>query len=300
MTDFSTALAEFSFRQHNISSEGPQESITMAVSGEVTGRDTGSDSVLKEYGLPTDKEIAAKLHKIPPGVSLMGGEGTEAKPAEAAGTLLKLKFRRAAKLRTIPLLDGAVAVELLTNDDQPYAGGYHFVDKKENAFTQRKITLYDKDEKVVATCLQARAVNVVGREDYHIYGQNPMYEGHVAKNVEGLEGPVYPVYQWMELKGIHLSPYYDITSYKDKKQYDPLCLKGAPKKVMSGMNKGVILTPLNDDSKVVARLFHKKFISNDRSEGDTTGWDLTIAPGVDPLPIACITAILDHMEGQNF
>jgi hypothetical protein len=123
-----------------------------------------------------------------------------------------------------------------------------------------------------------------------------MYKGHAARNVDGLDGPVY---EWMKLEGIHEHPYYSITSFKDKKHYEPLCLKGTRKKAMSGMDHGVILSSLDKDDNLIAKLFHKPFMSNDTSEGDVTGWDLTIAPGVDPLAIACVTAILDHLEGQN-
>lgn len=65
------------------------------------------------------------------------------------------------------------------------------------------------------------------------------------------------------------------------------------------MDKGVILTSLHNDDSLIAKLFHKKLMTNNHSEGVVTGWYLTIAPGVDPLAAACATAILDHLEGQN-
>jgi hypothetical protein len=246
-------------------------------------------------------ELASKMHKIPPGVNLMGGPTTEAKPADAPGELLSLRLRRAAKLRTIPVLDGTRTLSLLTSDDQPYAGGYTFVDEKKNAMTPRKITLHDKDEKVVATCLQDKAVQVGRPQNYHIYGTYPMYEGQASKTVDGLDGPVY---QWMELEGIQKHPYYEITSFKDKKHYEPLCIKGTCKKAMSGMEHGVILSSLDkgsaldEDDNMIASMLHLPLMYN-KSEGDETGWNMRIAPGVDPLAIACLTAIFDHTEGQN-
>lgn len=270
----------------------------MVVSGEVVAKESTRDDALKENNIPTDLEVGAKMHKIPPGVSLLGGPATDAKPAEAKGQILQFKLRRAAKLRTIPFLDGARTLSLLTHDDQPYAGGYHFVDVKKNALSPRTITLYDKDEKAVALCLQAKAINIGVRQDFTIYGIYPMYEGHPSKTVDGLE---VPAYQWMELEGIHEHNYYKITSFMNQQPFDPLSFKGKHKQVMSGMDKGVIMTSLKNDDDCVAKLVHKAFISNDSrsSEGDVTGWDLTVAPGVDPLAIACITAILDHLEGQN-
>lgn len=67
---------------------------------------------------------------------------------------------------------------------------------------------------------------------------------------------------------------------------------------MSKMQKGIILKTF-DENSVVAKLDHKAAMDNHLREGDGTGWDLTIAPGVDPLAIACITSILEHLEGQN-
>jgi len=269
---------------------------TMVVSGEVAAKENTRDVALKANGIPTDIDISAKVQKVPPGVSLMGGANTEAKPAEAAGRVLSLKLRRAAKLRTIPILDGSRTLSLLTADDQPYAGGFHFVDEKKNAFSPRKISLYDKDEKVVAMCLQTKAVNIGGAQHYNIYGIYPMYEGMPSHTVDGIPGPAY---KWMELEGIHKNPYYEIKSYMNHKPFDPLCLKGTHKQVMSGMDKGVLITSLKHEDHLIAKLFHKALISNDLSEGDVTGWNLTIAPGVDPLAIACVTAVLDHLEGQN-
>lgn len=162
--------------------------------------------------------------------------------------------------------------------------------------TPREIVLYDKDEKKVAVCLQAKGFNIGGRQDYEIYGMNPMYDGQASKTVKGIDGPVY---QWMELQGIHEKPYYTVLSYKDHKEYHPLCFKGTRKSAMSKMDKGVILTSLHNDDSLIAKLFHKKLMTNDHSEGDVTGWDLKIAPGVDPLAVACVTAVLEHLEGQN-
>lgn len=267
----------------------------MVASGLVTAKETQRDDALKANKVPTDLELAAKHHKSAP--NLFGGPDTLAQPADKAGELIQFKLRQAIKLRTIPLLDGARTKALLTNDDEPYAGGYSFIDQKKNALSPRHITLYDKDETAVALCLQAKGINIVGRQDFHVYSKFPMYEGQASKTVDGLDGQVY---QWMTVQGIHEKPYYTIEAYKDKKEFDPLCFKASPKKVMSGMDKGIIVTSLHHENRLIAKLFHKKFISNDTSEGDVTGWDCKVAPGVDPLVIACITAVFDQLEGQNF
>lgn len=150
----------------------------MAVSGQVTAVETPRDAALKNNGVPTDLEIAHKAYPIPAGVHLMGGADTQAKPAEAAGQVLKIGLRRAAKLRTIPFLDGDRTISVVSNvDGQPYAGGYHMVDSKKNALTARTITLYDKDEKKVAICHQGRKTSIGGPVDFTIYGVNPMYDG---------------------------------------------------------------------------------------------------------------------------
>jgi hypothetical protein len=52
------------------------------------------------------------------------------------------------------------------------------VDSKKNALTARTITLYDKDEKKVAVCLQGKKTSIGGPVDFSIYGVNPMYDGH--------------------------------------------------------------------------------------------------------------------------
>lgn len=57
------------------------------------------------------------------------------------------------------------------------------------------------------------------------------------------------------------------------------------------MDKGVILTSLHNEDSLIAKLFPKKLITNGHSEGDVTGWDLTITPGVDPFAVACVTAM---------
>jgi hypothetical protein len=268
----------------------------MVVSGEVTAVQTAQDVALKDNGVPTDLEIAAKAFRIPAGASLMGGPNTLAKPAESSGQVLKISLRRAAKLRTIPLLDGDRTISVLSQDGEPYAGGFHMVDSKKNAFTARTITLYDKDEKKVAICVQAKAVQIGGRTDFLIYGVNPLYDGQQEKKVDGMDGPVY---QYMELHGIHLDNKYDIISYMDKKPYDNLSFKGCPKTIMSKMHKGVILMT-HDQKHVVAKLYQEAIMSNEQhAKGDTTGWNMTIAPGVDPLAVVCITSILEHLQGQN-
>jgi hypothetical protein len=270
----------------------------MAVSGEIKAVETTSDVALKDNGVPTDLEIAARAYPIPEGIHLMGGANTEAKPAESVGQVLKIGLRRAAKLRTIPFLDGDITISVVSNvDGQPYAGGYHMVDSKKNALTARTITLYDKDEKKVAVCLQGKKTSIGGPVDFSIYGVNPMYDGHKAVTVEGIDGTVY---KYMELKDIHMdSNKYDIVSFKNLKPYKNLSFKGCPKNTMSKMNKGVILTT-HDEKHPVAMLYQEALISNEsKAKGDTTGWDLTIAPGVDPLAVVCITAILEHLRGQN-
>lgn len=102
------------------------------------------------------------------------------------------------------------------SDSWPIPSSWYFRKSKRKlksyslAVWARKIVLYDKDEKQVVVCLQAKGFNMGGHQDYEIYGSNSMYIGHTSKAVEGIDGPVY---KWMELQGINEKPYYTLLLY---------------------------------------------------------------------------------------
>lgn len=88
------------------------------------------------------------------------------------------------------------------------------------------------------------------KEGRYLYGTHPMYDSHKPKVVDGIDAPVY---EWMNVRCFDNNPYYGISSYTNQKPCENHRLKGTPV------------------SEWPCMLFHKKFISNDRSEGNVTG-----------------------------
>jgi hypothetical protein len=71
-----------------------------------------------------------------------------------------------------------------------------------------------------------------------------------------------------------------------------------------GVGRGTILrtTPVDKMRKnthPVAFMIQEKILSATKTS-DTTGWEITLGPGLDPVLIVCIMAVLEHLMGANW
>jgi hypothetical protein len=265
-----------------------------------------TDAGLKLKHFPTNVEVGSHVYNND---KKLLGEGTEANPVLQKGQVLKIHLRRSKNLPWLPpsivekFNDNVVGLE--TSDSQPYAGGFHFVEHKKNMFSTRKIVLYDKDQNVVAVCLEESVMALMKAKVYHIYGVKPRHEGDTSET--DLKEGDQSLFMWARIEDIHTHPFYTVSLWSDDKKFEDTFhgeeVKSGP--FGGGLGRGAILrpTPLDKTRKnkthPVAFMIQEKILRA-TTTSHTTGWEITVGPGSDPVLIVCVTAVLEHLMGANW
>jgi hypothetical protein len=267
-----------------------------------------TDEGLKLKHFPTNVELGSHVYKNHDNNTkkLLGGEETEAKPVLEKGQLLKIHLRRSKNLPWLPTIadkinDNVMGLETL--DSQPYAGGFHFIEHKKNMFSTRKIVLHDKDQKVVAVCLEESVLALMKPKIYHIYGVTPRHEGDMPET--DLKEGDQSLFKWARIEDVQKHYFYTVSFWSTDKKFEDTFHGEQVKPGIfgGGIGKGVILkpsTPADKEKKKtqpVAVLIQEKIFN---AKSHTTGWEITVGPGLDPLVIACVTAVLEHLMGANW
>jgi hypothetical protein len=300
----------------------------MKVSGQVKAEDkealvtkegTVTDAGLVKHGFPSNVELGAHIvcqtkkeqHKV-----LLMGEGTDAKPVLEKGQLLKIILKNNADLAWLPppTLVGskAVMMGLETSDGEPYAGGFYFIRRKKHVLANAVITLHNKEDKdIVAVCMEERSLFYpLVRSSYSIYAAKPRFEGDSPVSGDAIKKQCtdlvdVTLYNWAKIvhPGSHM-----VSLWTEKQEFEPT-YRGhhVHQPFGGGTGEGYIIKPDKDTSikpgdqknKTVLAALHARKIINKGLDEDSPGWDITIAPGVDPVLIVCIAAVFDAVSGIN-
>jgi hypothetical protein len=270
-----------------------------------------TDEGLKLKHFPTNVELGSHLYKND--AKKLLGEGTEASPVLEKGQLLKIHLRRSKNLPWLPAIADKVndnVMGLETLDSQPYAGGFHFVEHKKNMFSTWKIVLHDKDQNVIAVCLEEESVIpffMMKPKVYHIYGVKPRHEEGDTPETDLKEGE-QSLFKWARIEDICTHYFYTVSFWSGDNTFQDTFhgeqVKGGI--FGGGIGKGVILRPTltEKDKKMMKKTTHpvalliQEKIFNAKSH--TTGWEITVGPGLDPVIIVCVAAVLEHLMGANW
>jgi len=292
----------------------------MKVSGQVIAEDKEAlvtkegittDAALAKHGFPTNVELGAHVlrRKDDKNINIMG-EGTEAKPVLEKGHVIKLVLNDShlAWLPPITIVGSkTAAMGLETSDGEPYAGGFHFVRHKKHILANTMFTLHDMDQNIVAICLEDRSLlNPFKPTAYTIYGVHPRFDGDTPVSSDGVKEECAEIdvtlYNWAHYENHH------IKLWTEKKEFE--LMYKSPRVHMAfggGQGEGFLIKPEKDTSvklgaeknETVLAALHKRKIYNKGLEENYPGWDITIAPGVDPVLMCCLTAVLDVGSGIN-
>lgn len=300
----------------------------MKVSGQVKAEDkeplvtkegTVTDAGLAKHGFPSNVELGAHIycrtkkdeHKV-----LLMGDGTEAKPVLEKGQVIKIILNNNAKLAWLPppTLVGSksIMMGLETSDGEPYAGGFYFVRRKKHMLANTVITLHDKEDKsIVAVCVEERSLfNLLARSSYTIYAVKPRFEGDSPVSGDGIKDQCatladVTLYNWAKNvnQGTHL-----VSLWTEKQEFERT-YRGhhVHQPFGGGTGEGYVIKPDKDTSiklgdqknKTILAALHARKIYNKGLDEDYPGWDITIAPGVDPVLIVCLAAVFDAGSSIN-
>jgi hypothetical protein len=251
---------------------------TATVSAEVSAT---SDVRISDF--PTDADLAYRVHPLPKGVNgqLLAGDSNIV-PVTEAGQVIRLFLEHS---KGFLAREGRLSIK--NTDGLDYADGVHF---KEYKGFMGKITLIllDEDDKPIALCEQER---VKLHRDYNILGVRPLLEGDEPKSKQ--DGVAF--YPWFHVRDINnaIQGYFRSISVWNGNDYAALWRvypatrrPGAKAANLCMVKKTELLVTQESDHSIVA-LLNKKTVEH------SIGWDITIAPGVDPALVICTAAIVE-------
>ena len=243
----------------------------------VSGQVVATDATSRVHKFPSDVELAKVVFPLPQQVHNQHlTDVPELAPVTEVGHLLKVFVDHDQDFLT---RNGHLGVFDATTK-QPYAGGVTFVERK-RVLKDRIYVLRDKDQKPIAlTCVD-------GSVDYVnaciIYGTKPLVSGTVPQDLVLQEDGV-TFYPWFRAVDDH--PSYTSIDHWDGATFQPF-LRARPDKAEHAVG---LLIRSASEHHTFGHLVKVK-------HGDKCGWDLTVAPGVDPAMMLCITAAMEYIWG---
>lgn len=278
----------------------------MHISGQVHATDEES----RYHDFPSDVELAKVEFPLPQqvnGMYLVDSE--DIVPAKESGHLLKLFIDRSQDFLS---LNGQL--DIVTTAKHPYAGGVKFTERK-RILKNRTFVMHDKDGKIVALVMEDPKADVFNA--CIIYGLKPIVEGTptemIVTEAELAFHPWFrvvddhPVYTSIDyFDGVEFKPF--LRAHPDKKEH----AVGMLIKSASGIyntSQRAVSDEVQDHSHSLFILYiqgshtlghvvkMKKSIKEGEKHVEKHGWDITIAPGVDPAMVICVTVALEYMFG---
>jgi hypothetical protein len=163
----------------------------------------------------------------------------------------------------------------------------------------RRLILQDKNDKVIAACHQY-PLGKLTDDPWLIYGSTPMHPGDGPSDKKHGDTVLY---NWARIAYSESSRNYQVKLWDGKHYHAALKAQPLTKALVHfpddpvwirTYGKSQVIQPYNNDKIIYATCKKTKF---DEAEGKMIGWDLTIAPGIDPVLMLCITACLEYMIG---
>jgi len=256
----------------------------VAVSGQVRA---SHEERVRDF--PTEVELAETVFELPPQVNgqLLAGDTTKLIPVRTIGHVIRLFLVHS---RRFLASEGRLTVTQFPNG-LAYGGGVH----KEHNFHclgKTRLVLLDHDDTSIAMCTQER--NKFHRE-YSIMGVRPLMPGDAPKSTEN--GVLF--YPWFRLLDINDAVHgeFRIISVWNGNEYIPMWRvypatrrPGNKAANLCLVKRTEILITQESDQLSVVGILHKT------TSLDNTGWDITIAPGVDPALVLCVAAIVEELN----
>jgi hypothetical protein len=252
---------------------------TATVSGEV--RASGKERI---PDFPTELELAERVYPLPNGVNgqLLAGGESNILPVTEVGHIIRLFLEHS---KAFLAREGRLTIKDVDGID--YAGGAHF--KEYKGFVGNiTLVLLDKDDNPIALCEQVR---VKLHSEYNILGIRPLLKGDEPKREQ--DGATF--YPWFRVHAIDnaIQGCYRSISVWNGSDYVPMLRvypstrrPGAKAANLCMVKKTELLVTQESDCAIVAFL-------NKKTADNCTGWEITIAPGVDPALVICTAAVVE-------
>jgi hypothetical protein len=253
---------------------------TATVSGQVR-----ATSKVRIPDFPTESELAERVYPLPNGVNgqLLAGE-SNILPVTEAGHIIRLFLEHS---KAFLAREGLLTIKDAAGLD--YAGGVHF---KEYKGLVGKITLIllDKDDNPIALCEQER---VKLHNEYNILGIRPLLTGDEPK-IEQDGAAFYPWFRVHAIDNAIQGCYRSISVWNGSdyryvpmwRVYPSTRRPGAKAANLCMVKKTELLVTQESDHAIIAFL-------NKKTTDNCTGWEITIAPGIDPALVICTAAIVE-------
>jgi len=215
------------------------------------------------------------------------GAGTDLAPVEEAGQVIKISIKAAESQSAFSLKKDRL---LFDADGKPLNGGVH-VTKFRKLVGNNRLVLYDRDEKPI--CLAVQDNKEVIRKAYFVYGTEPLNESDKPKEKEGgvnfykwlrvcdaePENQIYvrTVLIWNGLKFVSVA---SLPCPEKSRKID---------RTLNVVAAGdTVIVDAHDENQIFGLVLKK-------GKRKTDGWDIIISPGIDPVFIIMIGAILDEL-----
>lgn len=261
----------------------------------VAGQVSASDDIMGSIsGFPKDRELAATV--LEPPVSLHGKilcEGTDLEPTTEAGTVVKVNLEH-GKWRFFNFND---TFSLTNAHGEPLAGGY-YVKEVQNILGRSRLVLYNKDDHAITIAIQDAASM---RKKYTIYGMKPLGDGsddsidYPKQQEQGVD--FYPWFRVRDIDDNHLD--HRSLQVWNGNNFMPMMKIKAAKRFADIEGLSDMVPPKKTDNLVVDKDDEDKVYAliSKKSDMRIAGWNITVAPGVDPAMMIMLAAIMDDMIG---
>jgi hypothetical protein len=255
--------------------------------GQVAAKVGGSFSGLHGDRIK-ENDLARIVRQLSPKVNGKAfGEGTDLVPVKEAGQLLKITIRPVEGQKGVHLKSDRL---LYDSHNRPLAGGVH-ITKFQKLLGRNRLVLYDKDQKPLVVAVQD--TKEVTHKAYHILGPTPLHQGDKRKEKEG----GVDLYPWIRVSDVETDmqlPHRQVSVWNGLKYMDFISIRQAEEEKKHVKDKVVlkkgefVVVEVNNESSIYGLILKK-------GSKRTDGWELIVAPGVDPVMMIMFAATLDEM-----
>ena len=263
------------------------------VSGQVVATDTKAIE-----GFKTEQELAKAVLRV--SGKLLAGKKSGIRPCMEAGSVVKLYMVREKHLLHLKQVFHHQGEQLNIYDSEgnPYAGGVHFKEYKRRVVTGKSLVLNNGNGEARALCFQDFVL--IDRKAFDIYSTRPLWSGDAPFEQEDK----VLCYPWFRME-VHGDPSTRIVYVWNGRGYQSFWKVFLGKKPVKNddvnspqhhpPNKGdLVLKTYSLDADLAYVTIHE---DEQRVGKDKVRYDITIAPGVDPGLVVCISAVLEIMVG---
>lgn len=257
--------------------------VTVLAPGQVAATD---QERIKDF--PSDAQLAKTVHSLPLQVSgQLLGASANLLSAQDAGQVLRLFLKHSKQFMS---RHGKLTVTQ-EPDGSAYAGGVHFTEHR-GIVGKTTLLMQDKNDKPVALCLQD---HIKFHGEYAILGVRPLSPNDAPKQQQdGIA--FYPWFQVLDINDAIHGAFRSVSVWNGT-VYEPLwraypATRRPGKKAanLCLVKKTEILVTLASNSQSLVGILNKT------TRDDTLGWDMTIAPGIDPALFLCVVAVVEELN----